>query len=86
MKESENKIQFKSLKEVEDYLDKHYVNKVVQFNIYTPKGKKTIAGKVESMAYDMATKNPPVVIIILNEAMRYEIEKDEFFSTVKLLN
>jgi len=86
MNVSSNKLQFRSVKEAEDFLESTYLNKVIQFEQYAAHSTKLIAGKVDRIALDIATKSPGVVIIILNDGMRYEIEKDMFFSMVKLLN
>jgi len=80
------KLLFNTLKAMEDYLETHYLNRVIQFTLYKSGGPQLITGKVDRIAYDMATKNPPVVIIILSDDTRYEIETDEFLSIVKLIN
>lgn len=76
---------FSSVLEAEKYLEDTYDNKVVSVEYFNGKTMETFCGRVDSISIDAATKNPAVVIIIF-PGKRIEIEKDEFFESVKLLN
>lgn len=83
-------IQFKNVTEAEEYLEQKYVNKILQVRYYVKykenPGKRIYTGKLDRLAIDAATKNPPVVILIFNDGKRFEIDKDEFFDLVTKLN
>jgi hypothetical protein len=77
---------FKNVQEVENYLIEKYVNKVVQVTFSNWKHEiETYTGKVDRLSVDVATKTVPIIIFIFHNK-RIEVEKDEFFENVKLLN
>lgn len=83
-------IQFKNVAEAEEYLEQEYVNKILQVKYYVKykenPGERIYTGKLDRLAIDSATKNPPVIILIFNDGKRFEVDKDEFFDLVTKLN
>lgn len=79
-------LRFKSWMEAEKHLEERYKNKVASLRYFTQGGYKTFTGKIDQISIDVATQNPPIIIVIFNTGQRFEVDKDNFFNAVKLFN
>ena len=73
---------FKSVKEAEEYLEKIYLNKTVKLELPS----RTVYGKIDSIAIDNILHNPAIIIIKFNDGSKEEVDKNEFYNSITLLN
>jgi hypothetical protein len=78
-------MRFKNHLEAEQHLEKLHVGKLLEVTQYNPLAIGTYYGICSSLAVDIATRKPPIIILIFNDGNRIEIEKDDFYDLVKIL-
>ena len=74
-------------RKIEQELEDTYVNKVVTIQCFTKsEGMKSYTGKVDRLSLDNSTRNPPIVIFVLDAQNRFEVEYDDLYEVVTKLN
>lgn len=87
MELKEGKRIFKNVQEAEEYLEKTYKNKFVQFFFWHKKKQcmESRTEKVDRIAIDIV-KRPVQVVLFLCDTTCFRFDKDDFFNEVKLIN
>lgn len=68
-------------KVIEDYLESHYLGKYVE---YSPIGKPKIVSKIDRITVD-TSRNPYVVIFVLDDNIKHEEELESFTDLITLV-